>query len=145
VGVFTLPNPVAERLFELQDADDASVTHDSLERVAHRVIRMAASLSHPIVVPVGDSAQRVLGAVTLLSRGCVEASTWARHVDGREVLLVGTVAATPIEFETVATVLRRQGAAEVHACALHIDALGETPNIDSFELLDTGTGFLAVV
>lgn len=132
---FTPHTPVFDRLLELQQADDAAVTHEHLERIAQRVIELAQALENPVVVPVGDSAQRVLGAVTLISHGKVEASTWTSRIANRDVLLVGTVAATTIEFETVAGVLRSRGASYIHACALHIDTLDTLRQIDALDLI----------
>ncbi|NNG38066.1 hypothetical protein HJ588_02095 [Flexivirga sp. ID2601S] len=137
MSVFVPHAPMLNRLFELQQADDAAIGHESLDRIARRVLQLAEAFENPLVVPVGDSAQRVLGAITLISRGTVEVSTWTCRVASREVLLVGTVAATTIEFETVAGILRSRGASGIYACALHVDTLDPLRDVDTLELIDS--------
>lgn len=136
MSVFISHAPVFNRLLELQQADDAAVGHESLERIARHVLQLTRSFENPVVMPVGESAQRVIGAITLISQGTVEVDTSTSQVARRDVLLVGTVAATTIEFETVAKILRNRGADHIHACAVHVDLLSPLQNVDTFDLME---------
>lgn len=133
------PENALADLLEAQRHDDSAVSYPHIETYARQIIDWASHFDCPLLVPVGGSAQRLLGAVELLSRGHVETSTWSREVQDRDVLLVGTVTASLIEFEMEASILRRQGAGSVHGCAIEVGVSTTSEGIDSFYMLSSRT------
>lgn len=124
-----------EGLLHAQNLDDDVVAFPNIETYARRVLACATQFERPILQPVGATAQRLLGAVELLAQGTVDISDWGSTVQGRHVLLVGTVAQSFIEFEMAATTLRRQGATGVHGCAVQVPTNQPSTTLDSFAIL----------
>jgi hypothetical protein len=133
------PGNALAALLEAQQHDDRAVSYPHIETYARQIIDWASHFDRPLLVPVGDGARRLLGAVELLSHGQVETSAWSRDVQGRDVLLVGTVTASLIEFEMEASILRRQGAHSIHGCAIEVSATTASEGLDSFYLLSSRT------
>lgn len=113
--------PLLSRILELQLQDDDLASPRTLRAAAKDVLAVASRLDRPILIAAGPAADRILGAVSALWGDAAEAQIWTRDVRGRVVLIVGTVAATLVEFELLAKQMRSQGAVNVHACAIQVD------------------------
>src|SRR4051794_36692377 len=103
--------PLLSGLLMAQNRDNEVVGTAHIEDHAKLVIEFAQQFHDPILIPIGAAAQRLLGAVTLLACNTLDIPITAHRLVGREVLLVGPVTASLIEFEAAATNARRRGAA----------------------------------
>lgn len=130
----TAVGPLLTQLLDAQRADEAAVQYPQVEGNARRVIAYAEHFDQPVLIPVGEAAHRLLAVVDHLARGTHDIPVWTRNVTGRQVLLVGTVAVSTIEFDMTAATLRNQGAAHVHGCAIDITGATES-TLDSFTVL----------
>ncbi|NYD40041.1 hypothetical protein [Nocardioides panaciterrulae] len=124
-----------EGLLRAQDRDNEVVGYAQIQRHAEHVIDWASRLTNPVLMPVGDAAQRLLGAVSLMAQGSIDIPVWTDRLDGRDVLLVGTVVASLIEFEAAAINARRRGATHIHGCAIEVAGHTSSSMLDSFTLL----------
>lgn len=126
--------PLLTQLFDAQHADETAVRYPQVEDNARRVIAYAEHFDQPVLIPVGEAAHRLLAVVDHLARGTYEIPVWNRNLSGRQVLLVGTVAVSMIEFDMTAETVRNQGAAHVHGCAIALTGATQS-NLDSFTVL----------
>lgn len=122
-------------LLRAQDRDNEVVGYPQIQHHAQRLIDWANHFDQPALVPIGEAAQRLLGATSLLAQGTLDIPVWNDRLDGRNVLLVGTIAASLIEFEAAAANARRRGATHVHACAIEVTGETTSNTLDSFTLL----------
>lgn len=123
--------PLLGRLVEAQRLEEEVVGHEQIEAIADAVADQASRLCECLVWPVGAAAERVAGVLTARTRGAVAVGAWNTPVDGRRVLLFAVVALTPLTLENTAEQLRSRGAAEVHACAVHLDGPDPRSVLDS--------------
>jgi hypothetical protein len=130
----TAVGPLLAQLLDAQRADETAAQYPQVEDNARRVIAYAEHFDQPVLIPVGEAAHRLLAVVDHLARGTYDIPVWTRNVTGRQVLLVGTVAVSMIEFDMTANALRNQGAANVHGCAIDITGATES-TLDSFTVL----------
>lgn len=130
----TAVGPLLTQLLDTQREDEAAVQYPQVENNARRLIAYAEHFDQPVLIPVGEAAHRLLAVVDHLTRGAYDIPVWTRGVGGRQVLLVGTVAVSMIEFDMTAATVRNQGAAHVHGCAINIIGTTES-TLDSFAVL----------
>lgn len=135
---FFMTNDQHDLLAELlwaQDRDNEVVSYPAAESYSRQIIRLAKNFSDPILVPVGSGGERLIGCVSFLSEGSIEAPLWYDTVGGRDVLLVGTVAGSMVEFDALAMSLRRRGAHSVHGCAMEVINGSGSAALESFTIL----------
>lgn len=119
-----------------QDRENEVVTYPQIDVYARQVLDWSRQFDQPVLVGVGDAAQRLLGAVSLIQQASLELPVWSNGLHGRTVLLVGTIAASLIEFEIAATNARSRGASRVHACAIEVGEQHKSNRLDSLTLLN---------
>lgn len=123
--------PLLRSLLDAQRHDDEASGWPLLEGCAAGLVALSQRLNRPITWPVGDgdSAQRLLGAAVLLSRGELRPYNWSTDVRGQDVLLVTVVAVTPLALLLDAERAKKLGAATIHACGVDVqgtEALGSS-------------------
>jgi hypothetical protein len=123
--------PLLKRLVQAEKFEQEVVGHEQIEAIADALAQTAAELRDCLVWPVGPAAERVAGVLTARTRGAVLVGGWNTCVEGRRVLLFAVAALTPLPLETAARQLRSRGAAEVHACAIHLDGAIASDVLDS--------------
>ena len=110
--------PLLKGLLDAQRSDEEAVSYPALKEHAAELVTLCARLGEPVVWPVGESAQRLLGAAVLLSRGQLRPFTSGTDVRDKQVLLVTVAAVTPLALLQEAEYARRFGAEAVDACAV---------------------------
>ncbi|QWF21771.1 hypothetical protein KM427_23065 [Nocardioides sp. LMS-CY] len=131
--------PLLTAVLHAQDTDNDVVAFPQIENYARQISDWSRQFEQPVLMAVGDAAQRLLGAVSLIQRAHAETHVWTHGLRGRNVLLVGTVAASLIEFEVAAANARSRGASTVHACAIEVQGQPESHLLDSMTLLSRST------
>lgn len=130
--------PLLRELLLAQREDEDAVSYSRLEGYSAALVALSRKMGDPVVWPVGDSAQRLLGAALLTSQGRVRAYSWNTDVSGEAVLLVTITAVTPLPLLMAAEHARELGASEVHACGVAVKSVESLPNasINSYVTLD---------
>jgi hypothetical protein len=118
--------------------DRRAVGYAQLERAGLQVIRRAKKISGCLVWPVGEAAERVAAAVTLVSRGEIEVGAWNSPVEGRRVLVVVVAGVSALSLDGAAAQLRRRGALEVHGCGVAVNGADELDSLDTYTRLEIG-------
>lgn len=121
--------PLLRSLLDAQRHDEEASGWPLLEGCAAGLVALSQRLNRPITWPVGDSAQRLLGAAALLSRGELRPYNWSTDVRGQNVLLVTVVAVTPLALLVDAERAKKLGAATIYACGVDVqgtEALGSS-------------------
>lgn len=131
----TARTSLLDGLLHTQDSNNSAVTQLALRQHARQVAAWARGFDAPVLLAVDATAQRLLGAVSLLVTDEFEIPVFAQRLDQRTVLLVASIAASTIELEAAATHARRRGAHSVHGCAIHIDSPATASGLDSLTLL----------
>lgn len=132
-----VPGPLLAGLLEAQSRDGTAVAYPSIEDVAEAVIARAHELD-AVVWPVGAAAERIAGAATVLAEGEVAVGTWNARLDSERVLLFAVSGATPLSLVVAAAQVRSMGAAEVHACGVHVVGAEDADAWESFTTLMLG-------
>jgi hypothetical protein len=134
MGTATLRSagPLLSRLLEAQAVEAQTVAHPELRSCAEQVVDRARDIPDCLVWPVGAAAERVAGAVTLLSQGEVETGTWNSEVEGRLVLAILVAGVSTLSLEAAVAQLRRRGALEVHGCGVTVEGAAELEALDSY-------------
>lgn len=114
---------------------DQALRYPELSVYADAVIRVARRMEKPVLMAVGSDGQRLLGAVEIRGEGRCEQADSRVDVADRQVLLVAVAGVSAAGVSLMADQARRQGASEVHACAVDA-ALGDSCFLDSFTQLD---------
>ena len=130
--------PLLEELIEAQKNDERISTYPALSMFARALVEHCATLGNPVVTAVGATAERLVGAATVLSRGAIRARAWTSEPVDDVVLLVTATAVTPVSLCAAARHAREQGAREVHACGVRvhgIDGQKLPPGLDSYMAL----------
>jgi hypothetical protein len=131
--------PLLSGLLKAQRREEQLVQYPGIEQLAAELVAAVEAIEGCLLWPVGSAAERLAGAATLHSRGAVDVAASNTPVAGRQVVLVGLVAVSPIVFEAVGEVLRRRGATAVHACAVDVVGLDRAAALDSHRTLRAGT------
>jgi hypothetical protein len=125
VSGITSADSLLDDLINAQRLDEAIVSdYDSLFGIACSLVDSYRILEGPLVWPVGDAAERLLGAAVILSRGEVRCRGWTDDVTDQRILLVTVAAVTPLGLLTAADHARMLGAVELHARAVAIGHRG---------------------
>jgi hypothetical protein len=135
---FTMSSDLGPLLQETLNAEaraSAAVRYPSIEWTAQAIAGLASRLANPILWPVGDEGQRLVGAVELVGNGRFDALTWGTDVTGRVVLLVAPVGVSSLGIATTVDYAWRLGACEVHGCALDT-VIGTAAGLTTFTLLE---------
>ena len=106
-----------------QERDEQATSFPLISDFAQRIIAVAHNYKLSILWPVGNAAERLVGAATVLGGGSVRARGWSTSLPNQSVLLVGTHATAPHELLVAAAHARAMGATAVHACAIDIDGI----------------------
>lgn len=145
----TLPSagPLLSRLLDAQALEARTVIYPALSACAEQVIGRVSELAGCILWPVGAAAERVAGAVTVVSKGKVETGTWNSEVDRRRVLVILVAGVSTLSLEAAIGQLRRRGALEVHGCGVAVEGAAELDALDSYtelsvDRLDSGIALL---
>jgi hypothetical protein len=128
--------PVLAAVLDAQDRQDEALRYPDISRYATAIAQTARRIRADVLWPIDPGAERLLGAVEVLSRGGLTLRTWQTNVCNLQVLLVGTVGLSNAELIKSADQARVSGAAAVHGCA--IDSALAGPDLDSFTVLTTG-------
>jgi hypothetical protein len=129
--------PLLDGVLRAQRADEQATGFPMIGTYAERVVAATRAYSEPLLWPVGDAAERVVGAAVLVGRGSVHARGWSTTMTGRNVLLVATTSTTPLEIIAAASQARALGARSVHACGIDIAGVEDIAEgtLDSFTSL----------
>lgn len=139
-----LIGPALEDVLRMQRQDDDVFAAPNLEIQATAVARLCHDMGDPLLWPVGPAAERLSGAAALAGDGAVRVRGWMTDIEGEHVLLITLHSLTPLPLLQAAEQARRLGAAEVHACAIHLDGAVDpmfSEAIDAYHLL-SGAGTL---
>lgn len=123
--------PLLQETLQAEARASASVRYPSIEWAARAVIEAAKRMADPLLWPVGDEGQRLVGAAEILSRGRFDALSWGTAVAGRVVLLVAPVGVSGLGIATTVDYAWRLGAHEVHGCSLD-EAVGKAAGLTAF-------------
>ena len=124
-------------LREILDAESRAaqiVRYPSVLWLAHAIVAVAQSLTRPVLWPVGDEGQRLVGAVELVAQGKFDTYTWGTSVHDRLVLLIAPVGISGLSIATAADYAWRSGATEVHGCGVDV-AIGAAKRLTTFTRL----------
>lgn len=117
------PGLAAVLLVQREEAEAA--TYPAIERNASSIVSLCNQLDSPVIWPVGDSAERIVGVATLISEGQIRTRQADRELHGEQVLIFSVAALSPLSIFQSAEHALRQGASAVHACGIRIDGLDE--------------------
>jgi hypothetical protein len=126
--------PLLRAVLETEGRADVVLRYPSIGTYAGAAADVARYLRRPVLWPVGDGGQRLLGALELLTKGAYEPYGWRTSVGERVVLLIATVGVSGLEFAAAAVYARGAGATEVHGCAVDA-AVGNIQGLDTFSQL----------
>jgi hypothetical protein len=110
----------AQRMAERIVGDSAA-----LRDAAHAIVEHSRALGSPIVWPVGEAANRLAGAATLLGAGDVRTRGWTDELNGECVLLLAVADVTLLALRQAARHACELGAVEVHGCRVALGGLGD--------------------
>ncbi len=123
--------PLLDGLLTAQRRDEEATSHPLLAEYARRVVALSRRLGNPVLWPVGPAAERLAGAAVLAGEGAVRVRGWSGAPAAR-VLLLATVATSPIELVGAGSHARALNAASVHACAIDVEGI-ETVDKGAFD------------
>ena len=127
--------PLLQETLDAEARASAAVRYPSIEWASLAIVGLASRLANPILWPVGDEGQRLVGAVELVGRGSFDALSWGTNVTGRVVLLIAPVGVSSLGIASTVDYAWRLGACEVHGCAFDT-AIGSATGLTSFTLLE---------
>lgn len=127
-------SPLLHAVLEAEKRADDVVRYPSIRTYAEAAAEVARYLKRPVLWPVCDGGQRLLGALELLTEGVYEPYGWRTSVRERVVLLVATVGVSGLDFAAAAGYARSAGATEVHGCAVD-SIMGNVDGLDTFSQL----------
>lgn len=133
--------PVLQKVLAAQATGFQSTEFPAVEKQAERLVALATELGHPVVWPVGNAAERLVGAAIVVAKGQLRARDWNSYVSGESVLLVCIAAATPLPLYAAADEARAFGAERVMACGVSVCEVsgGRTGLLDAYFSIDTKT------
>jgi hypothetical protein len=88
---------------------------------------------------VGEAADRLTGAATLLGGGEVRTRGWTDELDGERVLLIAVAHVTMLALQQAGCHARALGAVEVHGCRVAIAEAGDRVDGAAFDSYCTVT------
>jgi hypothetical protein len=126
-------------MLQAQRANEAALSYPRIAELGSAVADLCERLGSPLVWSVGDAAERLLGAATVVSGGGVRPRLWTTAVTGERVLLLCVSAVGASSLIMAAGHARAMGAVEVHASG--VDVAGPTHGahlaaFDSYSVLD---------
>lgn len=126
--------PLLEAVLSAQRGDEEATSHPLLAEYARRVVALSQRLGNPVLWPVGPAAERLAGAAAVTGEGAVHVRGWSSSLPATNVLLIATVATSPIELLVAGSHARALDAASLHACAIDIAGIEDVPEgtFDSF-------------
>jgi hypothetical protein len=134
----TSPGPLLAALIDAQREDEAALSYPRIASLAYAVAEHCDQLDQPLVLPVGEAAERLLGATIVVSEGEVRQRGWTADLAGERVLLLCVSAVSPSSLVKAAGHARALGAVEVHACGVNVAGLDDgEQSLDSYEAVGT--------
>lgn len=134
----TSPGPLLAALIDAQREDEAALSYPRIASLASAIAEHCERLGQPVVLPVGEAANRLLGATILFSEGEVRQRGWTGDLAGERVLLLCVSAVSPSSMVEAAGHARAMGAVEVHACGVNVVGLDDgAQRFDSYEAVGT--------
>lgn len=127
--------PLLQETLKAEARASEVVRYPTIEWASQAIVGLAGRLANPILWPVGDEGQRLVGAVELVGRGRFDALSWGTNVADRVVLLVAPVGVSSLGIASTVDYALRLGAREVHGCAFDT-AIGAATGLTTFTLLE---------
>jgi hypothetical protein len=127
--------PLLQEILDAEARATQIVCYPSILWSAQAIVDLAQKLSRPLLWPVSDEGQRLVGAAELLAQGKFETYTWGSCVNDRVVLLIAPIGVSNLSIATAADCAWRSGAREVHGCGLDI-AIGAGQRLTTFTRLE---------
>jgi hypothetical protein len=124
--------PLLVELVTNQIRAEEAVANSSLRDYARAVIRV--SDEDPLIWPIGNEAQRLVGAAQVVSDAELRVAGETHRLEGEKILLVVAFAVSPLPLWAAAEHATLLGAREVHACGIHVAGL---PDADTTSLVAT--------
>lgn len=115
--------PQLQAVLSVYRANEDALAYPRLESLARELVEKCSELESPLMWPVGEPAERLVGAALCVGEGEVRARGWTTDLQAERVLLVAVAAVTPIALVEASHQARALGAAEVHACGLAVAGL----------------------
>jgi hypothetical protein len=116
--------------------------YETLRRAAAALVEHSRDLGSPIVWPVGEAADRLAGAASLLAAGQLRTRAWTDDLLSAEVVVLAVADVTTFALAQAARHARALGAAQVYGCWVGFADMvaGSDLGFDSFSALTLGTG-----
>jgi hypothetical protein len=121
----TSSGPLLAALIDAQREDEAALSYPRITSLAFALAEHCDDLGQPVVLPVGEAADRLLGATVVISEGEVRPRGWTGDLAGERVLLLSVSAVSPSSLVEAAGHARAMGAIEVHACGVNVTGLDD--------------------
>jgi len=125
--------PLLAGVLAAQARQDGALRFPAISGYALSVANLARKLRADVLWPVDRGAERLAGAVEVLTRGDIPVRSWSSVAHGSRVLLVGTVGMSSVELAQVSVWARAGGAKAVHGCGF--EAALECEGLDSFTVV----------
>jgi hypothetical protein len=119
----TTAGPLLRGLLAAHRTATQVTTYPELSCYASRLTTLCQDMDSPLVWPVGEAAERLVGAAVLASEGEVRVRGWTDDIRGERVVLLAVAAVSPLSLVEVARHARAMGAGEVHACGVEVAGL----------------------
>ena len=136
----TVQGPLLQEILDAEARAARIVSYPSIHWSAQAIVDLAPRLSHPVLWPVGDEGQRLVGAAEILAQGKFETYTLGTCVNDRVVLLIAPVGVSGLGIAAAADYAWRSGAKEVHGCGLDA-AIGDATRLTTFTCLEQPKGW----
>jgi hypothetical protein len=121
--------PALSAYFETLAHEDRILEPNKLSRFVRALSLLADRLGNPILHPVDQAAERMLGALAGRYENAHEVSMRRTSYAGRDVLIVFVAAASTMELEATAAQLHRLGARTVSAAGGWIKDASSTETV----------------
>ena len=121
------PKSLLEQLTAAQRTAALALSAAHIEHVAEELNAYAHELSFPVLVPVSEMAERLVGAALACTHAPIEAVSDTAAPKGRRVLLVEAAAVTDLHLARCADVMERQGAHVVGSFAIEVQEPPRVP------------------
>jgi len=129
----TSPGPLLAALIDAQREDEAALSYPRITSLASALAEHCDDLGQPVVLPMGEAADRLLGATVVISEGEVRPRGWTGDLAGERVLLLCVSAVSPSSLVEAASHARAMGAIEVHACGVNVAGLTPGAHLAAFD------------
>ena len=101
-----------------REAETIVGNHETLSVAATAVVEYLRNLRSPLVWPVGEAADRLVGAASLVAAGTLRQRGWTDDLRGERVVVLAVADATSLALQQAARHARQLGAVEVHGCRI---------------------------